>query len=106
MSHFDRLSMTQNGWGVTLNFMVTFFLTAESAKGAKDFSVYLHKYSLRFLRPLRLNVLEILYISDLEALAFFQGLDKVGGIQHGVEGARIQPGKASLHDLDLQGFLS
>ena len=76
-------------WGVTLNFMATFFLTAESAERAKVFSVYLHKYSLRFLRPLRLNVLEILDVGDLEALAFFEGLDKVGGVQHRVKSSSV-----------------
>ena len=50
--------------------------------------------------------LEVLDVSNFESLAFFQGLDKVGGIQHGVKGAGVQPGEAALHDLDLQGVLS
>ncbi len=45
--------------------------------------------------------LEILDISDFETLAFFKGLDKVGGVQHGIEGAGVQPGETALHDLDL-----
>ena len=46
--------------------------------------------------------LEILDVGDLEALAFFKGLDKLRGFQHGVEGAGVQPGGAPGQNLDLE----
>ena len=45
--------------------------------------------------------LKVFNISDLETLAFFKGLDKLGGFQHGIKSARVQPGITTLHDLNF-----
>ena len=49
--------------------------------------------------------LEILDVGNLEALAFFKGHNKLGGLEHGIKGARIQPSETALHNLNLQSSL-